>query len=111
MQESDRELLELAARAAGVEIVRWNNSGCVPLIALKMGDLTYDVKAWNPLADDGDALRLAVMAGIWIHPGEQDEYVKAVGVSAVYEPPGNAREAATRRAIVRAAAAIKRNMP
>lgn len=108
---TDRELMELAAKAAGIEIVRWNNSGCVPMIALKMGDLTYDVKAWNPLVDGNDALCLAVKLGIWIHPGEQDEYVEVVGVSAVYEPPGSNREAATRRAIVRATAEIGRAMP
>lgn len=58
---SDRELLELAAKAAGVEIT-WGKCAahaddydytgiCGPFIGNS---------GWNPLTDDGDALRLAV---------------------------------------------------
>ena len=46
---TDRELLELAAKAAGIEID--------PIDAQHE---PQDWVAWNPLTDDGDALRLAV---------------------------------------------------
>lgn len=46
---TDRELLELAAKAAGI---KHNPS----LSAACRGERIW----WNPLADDGDALRLAV---------------------------------------------------
>jgi len=55
---TDREMLEAAAKAAGIEIgwidPVWNDPGAVPYIHLPGG------KLWNPITDDGDALRLAV---------------------------------------------------
>lgn len=99
---TDKELLELAAKAAGIEHF-WTKNGNLVLTA-------PDGKQWNPLSDDGDALRLAVAIGI--------EYRRitlphAVGVQAydgtiqaVYERYNNDPYAATRRAIVRAAAEI-----
>ena len=46
---TDRELLELAAKSAGIT---WDERFCC----------FYDgrLRPWNPLTDDGDALRLAV---------------------------------------------------
>ncbi len=90
---TDRELLELAAKAAGM-----NHLWVVEIDGL-------DPK-WNPLTDDGDALRLAVKLDIWIHPGEGPEVVEVVGLAAVRLAADADRNAATRRAIVRAAAAI-----
>jgi hypothetical protein len=66
---------------------------------------------WNPLTDDGDALRLAVKLGLSIQQGtykvavesipqEGDEYFGCT------ESFNNDQYAATRRAIVRAAAEI-----
>ncbi len=80
---TDRELLELAAKAV-------NGGAWHPL--------THDTPngVWNPLTDDGDALRLAVKLRIEVEAGwmvfSEDPY------------------AATRRAIVRAAAEIGRMM-
>lgn len=61
---SDRELLELAAKAAGVVVV-WGYFG--------FGEewLTEDkifggLKPWRPLTDDGDAFRLALKLRIQI---------------------------------------------
>ena len=105
---ADREMLEMAAKAAGIAD----------------GDVFYDMdsdKEWNPLTDDGDALRLAVKLNIavWFvsyphgltgFPG--GDFVKAVGVSVVHIPlDAGDNAAATRRAIVQAAAAIGRAMP
>lgn len=106
----DRTLLELAARALGW---RWS---IADLCWYDDRNGTY-VKTWNPLTDDGDALRLAVkcridleiygcyVEAIWVDmiksethcvnedwgAGEEDDAVKMRYV---------------RRAVVRAAAAI-----
>ena len=102
---SDRELLQLAAKAAGIE-----------------GELTDygvwpkgDFGIWRPHRDDGDALRLAVKLGLCVSACEKRKDTM-VGYS--LEDKGyNLMEdwdadpyAATRRAIVRAAAEIGRNM-
>jgi hypothetical protein len=116
----DRELMELAAKA----------SGLLPLPAGKELDSTRDgglafcgggeYIAWDPLTDDGDALRLAMKLhiGTDCYVDEKlDEYACAwinhrdVSVfRRAYEPYGTDPLAATRRAIVRAAAEIGRVM-
>lgn len=98
---TDRELLELAAKAAGFDFITQNNA-----------DRVYNY--WNPLTDDGDALRLAVKLHLLINmialTKEINVFSKNVYVS-VREPEGNDPYAATRRAIVRAAAAIGKEQP
>jgi hypothetical protein len=75
---------------------------------------------WNPLADDGDALRLAVKLDIDLIRESLDDvpstptHVKAQSWDLEFsasEALGNDHYAATRRAIVRAAAEIGRAMP
>lgn len=116
---NDRELLELAAKAAGYLFIECNDGSRVRGSGLLLANWTY----WNPLTDDGDALRLAVKLGLDIMRTEADvealagllPHVKidAHTVSAPFaiEALGNAPHAATRRAIVRAAAEIGRAMP
>lgn len=103
MTEQDRELLELAAKAAGYEIDGWDAWGSAQ---------TKEQERWNPLADDGDEARLEAllqMHVIW-EPGRNTVVVgRADGE--VEEPYGADRQAARRRAGVRAAAEIGRNMP
>jgi hypothetical protein len=104
-QVSDRELLELAAKAAGPTIY---DAGGVYMRELARGYVT----GWNPLKDDGDALRLAVRLRIDIHlDGNLVEVVAAAGGRDIHEtvPYFDDDEAATRRAIVRAAAEIGRS--
>ena len=93
---TDKELLELAAKAAGID-PKWDS-------------LYWQ---WNPLTDDGDALRLAVKLRIksrynaalgqalaWTGGKDDCEVVSNIGDS-------NGDEcAATRCAIVRAAAEL-----
>jgi len=88
---TDRELLELAAKAV--------NNGC-------WHPLTHE-KPWNPLTDDGDALRLAVSLGIIVEAGQAwvSKYGPMYGEDVLPNP-----YAATRRAIVRAAAEIGKAM-
>lgn len=105
MNKTDRELLEAAAKAAGIKLRYWSESQESFNLAL-----TEPRRWWNPLADDGDALRLAVRLNIEIIP--QQIWVWAVHPSVhntIKEPPGADPYAATRRAIVRAATAMGEN--
>lgn len=97
---TDKELLELAAKAAGID-QRWDE---------KKGIWIYNQThwarepKWNPLTDDGDALRLAVKVLNWPFGGRAfDNQVTAM--FAVGKLPKDRCEA-TRLAIVRAAADI-----
>jgi len=106
---TDRELLELAAKAAGIELCpgdAWR------MITPRFSGLLLKDGAtiWNPLTDDGDALRLAVKLGIDIL--QRTIWEEAIAVGALTEVCsqlwGDNPLAATRRAIVRAAAEIAR---
>ena len=107
---SDRELLELAARAAGLSLDTDDNGNPVRVEWFR-GHLRNEYE-WNPLTDDGDALRLAVKLGI-----DVQQFVVAGMVEAWKHQHQACGEyystdpyAATRRAIVRAAAEIGRSM-
>ena len=115
---TDRELLELAAKAAGIEISQWSNCQAGGFIAKgsqyldSWGDKRIPRDFWNPLTDDGDALRLAVKLGF--HMGMYEDSVVVVGGGVdnrqLFEWHNDDPYAATRRAIVRAAAEIGRTM-
>lgn len=116
-KKGDRQLLELAAKAVGMEL-EWFDG---------MNEDTYDQAihngdVWDPLNDDGDAFRLAVTLGLRIDasfrtgpndtngvgvwtPGDQEFYPPFWQIGA--KDPF----AATRGAIVRAAAEIGKAMP
>ena len=115
---TDRELLELAAKAAGI-VGEWSDT---------YGSITVDdvrvlgFHLWNPLTDDGDALRLAVSLDLCLTPypvyarpkhsvccaqrRETPHDPDDRDLGDVIEHFGSDKHAATRRAIVRAAAAI-----
>lgn len=105
---SDRELLEMAAKAAGIVGV-WHDRGqCIHVTdCAGMSDIW-----WRPLDDDGDALRLAVKLKIDFYVGEDDGeaiyagYFTRGSTSQRFAIERNCSDSATRRAIVRAAAAI-----
>ena len=113
---TDKELLELAAKAAGydvthpVNLIRLNMDP--PVVSLFIPNVST---AWNPLKDDGDALRLAVKLGMYLniytHPKMQQTNVGAASRYLVTEAHESDSGAATRRAITRAAAAIGKAMP
>ena len=102
---TDRELLELAAKAA--DMGRVSNGVLTGVTMYKTDDGWVE---WDPLTDDGDALRLAVRLGLLldtIRRGFKEGNVCAVhSTGAFYEPKQPDPYAATRRAIVRAAADI-----
>lgn len=95
----DVELLTKAAKAVGFEIVAFADNGCAVL---------DDGCLWNPLDDDGQALRLAVAAKL---SADFFEDVILVGYTPnandcdqVAESTADDAFLAARRAIVRAAA-------
>lgn len=93
--DNDRTLLEKAAKAAGYKW-RWYVAPVGQLFQIHDGFLW---NYWNPRADDGDSLRLAVTLRLF----HEDDFVFELleSTSKKKDP-----YAATRRAIVRAAAAI-----
>lgn len=103
---TDRELLELAAKAAGIAGWRQCGPDNDPYLAMFYDD--HD-EYFNPLFDDGDALRLAVNLRIHLTNSAVDAWASTEKVMAI-EPLKNDPCAATRRAIVRAAAEIGKAM-
>lgn len=107
--DSDRDLLELAAKAAGLD-THWGNGWQADTMFRSLprpnSPLVANVE-WNPLTDDGDALRLAVKLGIDTVTGGGRTIAYCQGLQAC-EYHGDDPYAATRLAIVRAAAAIGR---
>jgi hypothetical protein len=106
---ADRELLEQAAKAAGLEWLAFNEEVERRMYVRELG-VSGCAWFWDPLTDDGDALRLAVRLGIDIF-GSVDARFCEWGGGTTSEPCGNDPDAAQRRAIVRAAAEIGRAMP
>jgi hypothetical protein len=108
----DRKLLELAAKSAGIEILDGLQHDVTRI------HLHTSVGSWNPLKDDADALRLAVKLGLDIDIHRRSPLSDSCGTEVrgyayrrnmVTEPASDndeSLEAATRRAIVRAAAEI-----
>ena len=105
----DRELLALAAKAAGLQLCGYSWIGenedddeCEVLESafVKHNPEQELATMWNPLADDGDALRLAVTLS-FIDDGDWPAVTNEI-----YTHCNGDWFAATRRAITRAAAAI-----
>jgi hypothetical protein len=107
---TDKELLELAAKAAGIEydFCRPELGGCQIRKPFVSG-------FWNPLTDDGDALRLAVKLKMDFNIEIDRVDASAQGGFAteyLYDLPAPTDPyAATRRAITRAAAEIGKAAP
>lgn len=118
--ETDRELLELAAKAAGYTL-KWGETYIVGDDEVDCTDLSYVVSGqpdeadwlWSPLEDDGDALRLAVKLGISIDTrGNAVCVISQDGAHVALESAkGNEVLPITRNAIIRVAAAIGKAMP
>lgn len=98
---TDKELLELAAKAVGIDL----------------SDATFDAwgdviqSKWNPLIDDGEALRLAVTLKLELgFPREAIVWSFGRKGEVCSENYSKDLYSATRRAIVRAAAEIGKAM-
>ena len=109
---TDFEFLRAAANAAGITIIRSRLDDpmhCDLLITLSARNPHHDFGGWNPLTDDGDALRLAVALRMCVDPwGSGASAVVEVNNRALVAEPhyGDDPGRATRRAIVRAAAEL-----
>ena len=116
MADTDhKRLLKMAAKAAGFDWVDFSGEMNPALGFPANCQRGY----WHPLADDGDALRLAVKLRMEIdhnHPADETPWVSirafrsAFTAVEEFEDEGQ-RLAATRLAITRAAAAIGEKMP
>lgn len=106
MTPEDRTLLELAAKAAGLEgFTVLNGLGAV--LDRKLG-VMQPYSRWNPLTDDGDALSLLVRLKLTLVVESDMVFVRTQLHSKAFSERfhGFDPSAATRRAIVRAAAEI-----
>lgn len=101
---NDKELLMMAAKTAGIS-KQWDGS---------LVDRVFPDRVWNPLSDDGDALRLAVKLRLFVTVGANNiearrwsgADVECMELCCCIEAQGADPYAATRRAIVRAAAEL-----
>lgn len=105
---ADRELLEMAAKAAGYD-VRWHEIWqCFvhvgPFNTDSPPTLAGQRMTWVPLTDDGDRYRLAKKLDIRIHFGPCYVTYSANRIAGVVRWPEDEKDDA--RAIVRAAARI-----
>ncbi len=118
--KTDRELLEKAAKVAGIEGRYFESDNPIHTGIYRAGHDYY----WNPLISDSEVLQLAVMLGekfpcfmLGIFNRAALPHVSASIVqrdgSEIYAEQSIEDDinAATRRAIVRAAAAIGEQMP
>ena len=95
----DSELLMLAAKAAGAQPASFNG--------MRLGFYVDGaIRHWNPLTDDGDALRLAVKLKLLVDISAGATDAGPAAIDYVRQDHNDDPHAATRRAIVRAAAAI-----
>lgn len=104
---TDREFFELAAKASGIENIGYSASKGIAR-ARNGACLTH---FWNPLTDDGDALRLAVKLRLHVEWRADGRVAvsPAYGESGIYEIASSREDTAAnlRRAITRAAAQIQ----
>ena len=100
----DRELLELAAKAAGMRVSKVRQAERDAMLDPKTASLWIigGNTAWNPITDDSDAFRLAVKLDLLCDTGLTGCLMKA----ACEEDPAKA----VRRVFVEAAALIGRQM-
>ena len=118
---TDRELLEAAAKAAGIVLLRAPDGSMRNCTGLRPEHNILAAPFWNPLTDDGDALRLAVRLGLSVEPYpyymqpkhsvivKQRRYgdmMRESNPTECIERYQGDPMGATRRAIVRAAAAL-----
>lgn len=127
MSKTDKELLELAAKAAGIDGSVDDEFGCGMWLRGKRNP--DNSRYWSPLTDDGDAFRLAVKLRIAIRLDDKDAVSAGFSKNQDGAPTvdgngpwfwkewinGDSHNngdpyAATRRAITRAAAAMGEKM-
>lgn len=102
-KQTDKELLELAAKAAG----------CVFFEHALINERTgFEYNGWNPLEDDSDAFRLAVQLEMLVDPVNRVVAGYSSDICIDIDPKEQEEDSysAVRKAIVRAAAEIGKGM-
>lgn len=123
---TDRELLELAAKAAGLHVKAERVDAGDTFVGLIIGRKgTREKEDWNPASDDGDSRRLQVALSIdlrfgvssnfgpYVHARTEVRRGDVIDFHECYQwvslhPDANA---AVRRAVLEVAAAIGQSMP
>lgn len=103
----DKELLQLASQVSGLQ-VEWNADAKEFTHPKQDGTMLVET-SWNPLLDDGDALRLAVALNLGIEFDDDERATNILnrfGALLLRNMWFDDMYAATRRAIVRAAVDI-----
>ena len=72
---TEREQLELAAKACWIEIDHWR--GDMPMVNICEHDAS-EYQAWNPLHDDGDCARMEAALEINLRWHTKDVHVKSL---------------------------------
>ena len=122
MIDEDKTLLEMAAKAAGLKNYRYCPAEDGLHACIEYDDEDDCTVVWMPHLDDDDTLRLMVQRGLGIYRGH--DAIRGEFCEVFYRPRKYARQkscieyhkdhqdqfAATRRAIVRAAAEIGKAM-
>ena len=105
----DSELIELAAKGARINAIKDPNGVWRNCTRLPPGFNIFEAKPWNPIYDNGDALRLAVKLEMKINISQGNVQVRfKEDAPLVFVRTGIDSYEATRRAITRAAAEIGR---
>ena len=111
----NRELLTFAAKAAGIKGGYLKENRIIREFCYEQYEYIYireNNHKWNPLTNDGDAFRLAVDMGLLIEINKRmlgDTFVSSERYDLI-EIHNDNPHAATRLAIVRAAAQIGKDM-
>lgn len=103
----DRGLLEMAAKAAGARYCGHSSTFGLLLVAESE---RHPNRWWNPLDDDGDALRLAVALSIVVDCSGHPSAYRPGQPRVIWVDEVGDRATLTRRAIVLCAAEIGRTM-
>lgn len=105
---TDRELLEFAAKAAGMSLY-WSKQKALPdKCFYRNGGIQ---KPWNPLENDGDTQRLEVTLRIQTKITDDFAIASIMDVVVAQTPLGSDKFAAARRAATEAAAVVGCAMP
>jgi len=106
---TDSELIDLAAKGARINAIKDPNGVWRNCTRMPPGFCIFDAEPWNPLEDDGDAMRLAVKLEMKITINQGNVQVRfKEDAPLVFVRTGIDSYEATRRAITRAAAEIGR---
>ena len=114
--EELRRLLELAAKAAGMNDWQWREESQAlahynTAMACFYCDHAGDAITWNPADDDGDSRRLEVKLQATVLIGPSADWVKIGHSVNVCEGYTEDPYAATRLAVLRAGAVVGEAMP